>query len=168
MRPSGIIIEGQFGKEAISEIIRDDFEEIDVYLPGIAEKQPRKAFYLKTFVEIPEYALSKIAGDEWNTIEKSYLVKDLKVGIAWLGVNLEYPIKDNKVKVTLVYPHMRGTKQYKDLYSYFPFTDHKEQFEGDEPLLLINTHAAYQHLKATNVPENKLITFKIKYVPKKR
>lgn len=55
-RPSGIVIDGSFGIELLSDKEQKLFEAEEPYIRSVSEEEPHKVYILRDVVEIPEQA----------------------------------------------------------------------------------------------------------------
>lgn len=70
-RPSGIVIDGAFVIDLLTEERRKIFEEDKVYLKGIHEKEPIQIYFTPEFTAIPEYNKQPIVSERWR--EQKYV-----------------------------------------------------------------------------------------------
>ena len=61
-RPSGVVLDGQFGVNLLQEELRSQFEETKAYIRGVAETKPYTIFIQRDRVQLPDYALRPLSG----------------------------------------------------------------------------------------------------------
>lgn len=75
-RPKGIVIDGKFLLDVVSEEFRALLAESNVYIRGIAEKEAVPIFHTKEVV-LPQYALRPIQDEVRKTMTKELKVSDI-------------------------------------------------------------------------------------------
>ena len=68
-RPSGIIIDGNFGINLLDKEIRGNFQEQHVYLDGIAENEPIKIYFTEKSTVIPKRNIEPILAERWRHLK---------------------------------------------------------------------------------------------------
>jgi hypothetical protein len=104
-RPSGIVIDGDYLTSIIPESQREMFKTQEVYLRSIAEETPKAVIILDEYVQVPEHALTPLAGENWITIVKTFTRSKLaKIAPVWRQ-RLPSRVKSaNKIRVRLRIP----------------------------------------------------------------
>ena len=162
-RPSGIVIDGNYLLSVLSEVQKAMFREQLVYLRSIAEDTPAKVLYLDKYVQIPEFALSPLSGEDWKTIIKTFTKGQfVRIADTW-AEPLPSSVKSiDKLKVTIIVPRkgLKGIFRVKDL------TGFTYDEEGASPQLKLNIKKAREEIAMDTIAQNAKITLRIEYVPK--
>jgi class 3 adenylate cyclase len=61
-RPSGVVLDGQFGVNLLQEELRGQFQEAKAYIRGVAETEPHTIYLQRDRVQLPDYALRPFSG----------------------------------------------------------------------------------------------------------
>lgn len=76
-RPYGVVIDGDFWLSMIPDADRPNFQEKQVYLRGISESAPRKAYAHETVTQIPKENLSPLDQPKWKKVDSTKTRKEL-------------------------------------------------------------------------------------------
>jgi len=166
-RPSGIIIDGSFGINLLDENIRDNFQEQDVYLDGIAESEPIQIYFTKEFTTIAKRNKQPIAAKRWGHKVDAKLYRELlKLGDKFRYALETEPVSRDDVKVTIEHAKITGGQIHRGYTTVFEFDDFTYQLDRGEPSVFINLPSLCERLKLDQVKKNMNVTIDIAYVEK--
>lgn len=165
-RPSGIVIDGNFGITLLDENIRDNFQEQYVYLDGIAEDEPIQVYFTKKFTSIPKHNTQPIAEKRWRYVEDTKSLRDL-LKLHRFRHHLESePASVEDIKITVEYPSVIDGKTSKKYVRFFDFGVFTYKVEAGEPTLMVDYPKLCGMLKLRQVKENTSVKIYIAYVEK--
>jgi len=165
-RPSGIIIDRSFGINLLDENIRDNFQEQDVYLDGIAEDEPIQVYFTKEFTTIPKRNRQPIAAKRWRYVTDVKPYRDLLKFTMF-----RYPLESESVsyeniKVTIRHYRVEGGKVEKKYVTIIDFADFTYKVEAGKPSVFVNFAKLCEILKEGQVKKNMNVNIEIAYVEK--
>jgi class 3 adenylate cyclase len=160
-RPIGIVIHGNYQKNAIPENLQNSFKKKPVYLRGIAEDEPIEVFYSDE-VSIPAEALHPLIEYKWLLSEKELTVAEVLQLGGDFGLHLpEPPLSRGKIKVEFKWPSkVQGNYMWQECRSHDLQVDasgHCVRFPLEETKSIIKNYSL--------TPEAKF-GFRCHYVPK--
>ncbi len=165
-RPSGIVIDGAFIIDLLTEEQRKIFEEDKVYLKGIHEEEPIKIYYTPEFTVLSKYNKQPIAEKRWRH------VKDVKPYRAWLKLGshryrLESePTSADDIGVTIRHPKLVRGKVQKGYVSVIDFADFTYMVDAGTPGIVLDCLKLCERLKLNQVKKNMNVNIDIAYVEK--
>ena len=164
-RPSGIVIDGKFGIELLSEEQQRNFKEADVYLDGIAEDEPIRIYFSKEFTTIPQRNRQPIAVTRWQYVRQVKPYRELLKRTLHRHILESAPTSRDDIKVTIAFPKVISGKVQKDLFTYFDY-DFTYNMEAGRPIVHINYKKLCEILKRRQVKKNMNVNIEIAYVEK--
>lgn len=165
-RPSGIVIEGKFGINLLSDEQQSNFEGANVYLDGIAEDEPIQVYFTKEFTTIPPRNKRPIAETRWRYVEDVKPFRDLlRLGRFRYDLESE-PLSPDDIKVTVEHHQVIGGKVWQKYSRYHYPQDFAYSMEAGKPILRINFPTLVQALKREGVKKNMNVIIEIAYVEK--
>ncbi len=163
-RPSGIVIDGDFGDDLIPSDYRLQFANKDVYLRSIADETPIRVLYLDGSVEIPEWALSPLREPKWATFEERFTIQKLRqLAPIFTKFLIKPPKLPQEIQANLVYPAKSGGSYLKG-YTQKAKCETKVISEGGEHRLWFDVSKALEFLKKIKVGERQVVTLRARYV----
>ncbi len=162
-RPKGIVLAGSYLLDVIPAALRSRFEESKVYVRGIAEETPIDVFYSRSDVDLPAHCLQPISIDNWELVEKSMTVAELKkiAGVFIIDIPKE-PLSLDKTQLQIQYDNPKLSEYLiaHQLTDYELFRD----ASGDHVRIVLET--AQEKVKEAGVTSTKSVEFLFQYVPK--
>ena len=165
-RPSGIVLDGAFGLDLLSEETQALFEAQNLYIRSVAEEQPKTAFVLKGAVEIPEQAKRPLRFEHWETVVEAKTVREWNLAGPWWRVELPVRLKRaDGLTVTLIHPSIRGGRVVKGVFTCSDFTAFRYFVQANQSLVRLDVDEilAYAHRKKLRRADT--LTARISYVP---
>jgi class 3 adenylate cyclase len=99
-RPSGIVIDGNFGEALVSEAHRELLSARQVYIRGIAEEVPLKVLVQTDVVSVPDGNLVPIGVDTWRSLSQELSAKDVgRMASAFRSTFPAWPSRGRRVQV---------------------------------------------------------------------
>lgn len=164
-RPSGIVIDGSFGEGFIPEAHRDEFEQTEVYLRSLAEKEPVEIFFHSESVKLEEAALRPLKGKNWKTHKKTFKVTELsKIGDKFIVALPDHVSDVNDVSVMLTHPMMHRGRVVEGYNSNSSFKKFEVVSDPDVTKIRLDLKSVRDTLATRKVPRTRNVTFKITYV----
>lgn len=165
-RPSGIIIDGEFGINLLSEEQKANFEEERVYLDGIAEYEPIQVYFTKEFTIIPKRNRQPIATKRWqHMIDIKPYRELLRLGRFRYILESE-PLSPDDIKVTVEHREVKGGKIWQKYSRYYYLEDFTYSIETGKPIVRIDFRTLVEMLKQAGVKKNMNVSIDIAYVEK--
>ncbi len=165
-RPSGIVIEGSFGINLLSEEQKGSFAEERVYLDGIFEDEPIRVCFTKEFTTIPLRNRRPIAANRWRHQEEINPFRHfLKLGIFQYGLESE-PLNPDDISVTVEYPSVVKGRILKGYSKVHRFDDFNYKVEAGKHLVQIDFRELCRRLEQRQVKKNMNVRVSIDYVEK--
>lgn len=82
-RPEGVILDGQFGIELLSNPVKEKFEPTEVHIRSVAEAEPRSIYILKGVVEVPAYAKMPLDFENWEQVIHEATLAEWRIRSQW-------------------------------------------------------------------------------------
>lgn len=166
-RPSGIVIDGSFGINLLSEEQQSNFEEANVYLDGIAEEEPIQVYLTKEFTTIPPHNKQPIAEKSWRHREETKPFRELlKLGGRFLYELESEPTSTEDIKVRVEYPTVIKGRIHRGYLKVHDFDDFTYMIEAGKPVLSVNFAELCKRLEVRQVRKNMSVKINIDYVEK--
>lgn len=166
-RPSGVVIDGDFGLAMIPEPERIRFKEAQVYLRGIAEGTPRLVYLLDSVVKIPKENLAPFGEPVWRSAQLKKVLKNLKPLGPRLRLNLpSSPEEPGTIVVKLEHPLYRSRKAvsgHSTRYILKAGVHYDYVTEAGMHQVRLNIDAILQRLKRSKVPGAAPVTITAAY-----
>lgn len=70
-RPAGVVIDGSFGLQLLDEATQGRFESAEVYIRGVAPREPARIYYSAEFTKIGASYLRPLETFRWRSITRS-------------------------------------------------------------------------------------------------
>jgi class 3 adenylate cyclase len=77
-RPSGVVVDGQFGLDLLAPAVRERFSSDQVYLSGIAEREPHEIYYTSDYTQLNPIAKQQIRETQWERVRETYKLRDIR------------------------------------------------------------------------------------------
>jgi len=166
-RPSGIVIDGKFGINLLSDEQQSYFQEENVYLDGIAEDEPIPIYFTKEFTIIPLRNKQPISVKRWRTLTDVKPYRDL-LKFTQFRYHLESEATSGEdVKVTVSHFRViRGRVDRSYVMIIDDFTDFTYKLEGGRPVVWFNFKKLCERLERDQAKKTMNITIEIAYVEK--
>lgn len=165
-RPSGIIIDGAFNINLLDDEQRGIFEEANVYLKGIYEKEPTRIYFTPEFTAIPEYNKQPIAGEKWQEqLDVKPFGELLKLGVFRYALEKK-PASADSVRVKVFHNKMINGEVSQKYRTIHTISEFKYVLEGGRPTILVDCPKLCERLKKEQVKEDMDITISITYIEK--
>jgi len=137
-RPSGIVIDGKFGINLLSDEQQGYFQEDSVYLDGIAEYEPVKIYFTKEFTMIPQRNRQPIAAEKWRHMIDVKPYRDLLKFAQFRYLLESEATRAEDIKVTITHPRVLRGKTQKGYLSIFDFADFTYKVEAGKPVVWLD------------------------------
>lgn len=165
-RPSGIIIDGAFVIDLLTEEQQRIFKEDKVYLKGIAEDEPIKIYYTPEFTVIPRYNKQPIVSERWREQADVKLFGDLgKLDKFRYELESE-PRSTDDVVVNISHEKLINGEVSPEYYTTFNFGRFVYRLERGNPLVIVDFPALCKRLEQDGVKEEMKVTIIVAYVEK--
>jgi hypothetical protein len=164
-RPSGVVLDGDFGLDLLPEEQQGLFEKADVYLPGVAEETPTPAYILKDVVELPEAACHPLRLEQWERIEEVKTVREWSLASPRYGVDLKRRLKRiDGIQVAMAFPLFRGGKRVVGLLEQLPAA-FDYVVRANQPTVVLHVGKIVDFARERKVPWTEKVSVVIDYVP---
>ncbi len=166
-RPSGIVFDADFGIELLLDEQIKLFAKDNIYIKGIAEREPIRIFYTKKLTRISplnKHPLDKI---KWNTIKDTRTLKQIKdLRPTFMYEIQTQPIDSSEIAVKISYPGvLRGRKQEK-FKTILDFINFEYYLEAGKPRLNIDYNTLAEKLEKRGVKDSWKVNIEIIYPEK--
>lgn len=165
-RPSGIVIDGDFNINLLTDEQRSNFEEANVYLDGIAEDESIQIYFTREFTTIAKRNRQPIAEKRWQHRTETLPFRDLfKFNTFRYDLESE-PRSSKDIKVEVQHWQVIGGKVSKEyiMYHYFDAFTYKK--EAGRPFVRLDFSTLRERLERERVKKNMNVTIDIAYVEK--
>ena len=154
-RPSGIVFDSEFGIELLSDKQIELFAKDSIYTKGIAEREPIDIYYTKDLTRIPLLSKQPIDRIKWNTSKDSLTLRKIKGYPPRFYYMLETePIDPSQIRVSITYPGVVRGKKYKEILSFFDFSNFQYSLEAGKPTVIVEFDALAKRLEAAGVKDS--------------
>lgn len=165
-RPSGIVIDGQFGINLLTDEQRDFFEEANVYLDGIAEDEPVQIYFTKEFTTIPKRNRQPIAAKRWRNVHDIKPYRDIcKFDMFRYSLDSE-PVSSEDIIVTARHRRVTGGRVDKRYSAVIDSVDFIYEVVGGRIFVSVNFAKLSKRLEKDKVKKNMNVVIDIDYVEK--
>ena len=165
-RPSGIVIDGAFIIDLLKEEQRSMFEESNVFLKGIYEKEPIRIYFTPDFTAIPEYNKHPIVGEKWKELLDVKPFGDLlKLGKFQYFLESE-PVSVESIKVRITHGKIINgiiSQKYETRHVFEKF---RYLLDRGNPGVIVDFPKLCELLKEEQVKEDMDIIISIAYIEK--
>ena len=164
-RPSGIVIDGEFGLDLLSEDQQNLFEEDQACIRSVAEQVPRTIYIQKGVVEIPEAARRPLRLEQWQTKEVEMTVGEWKTMASRFRIRLAKRLKrPDGIQVEAFRPKLRRGQEISGLHTVYP-VGFEYVSEANRPAVLLHVDDLLERLRADRVRQTTKVSVVIRYVP---
>ena len=165
-RPKGIVLDGQFGIELLSNPVKEKFEPTKVFIRSVAEAEPRGIYVPKGVVEVPAYARMPIDFERWDTLTVDATLAEWRVrGPKW-SIDLPKRLKrPDGFRVEVESPHYKSGKRVPDAVSINRLTNVHYALIGGQPLVLIDTAEMVETSRTGRTPLKSTARLIVHFVP---
>jgi class 3 adenylate cyclase len=151
-RPSGIVFDKDFGIELLSNNQVKVFASEQVYLKGIAEREPVEIWYLKGQTKISPLSKQPIDAPKWHVDMLNYTLKRIKeLGPNYVHELTSIPLDPTDIRVKITHPMVLRGRKYSDFLSFFNFPNFEYILEAGKPNLSISFDALIKRLESNGV-----------------
>ena len=166
-RPSGIVIDGAFVVELLTEEQQKIFQEDNnVYLKGVAEDKPIKIYYTPVFTIISKYNKQPIVSKRWREQTYAKLLGNMKkLGSFRYDLQSE-PLSPDDIVVNIQHDKILNGEVHPEYYTTFDFNDFKYILERGKPVVSVNFPKLCKSLEQDMVKEDMKVTITVAYVEK--
>lgn len=163
-RPTGIVFDGDFGIELLSDEQIKKFATKNIYIKGIAERQPINIYYTKELTRISPLSKQPIDKIKWNTISRIMSLRKIKHLLRRFIFDLQTePVDPSEIRVKITYPlTIRGKKQ-KDFVRFFDFSNFEYLIEAGKPKVEVEFDALVKALEARKIKDTWEVMIEIMY-----
>jgi len=164
-RPSGIVIDGEFGVGLLSEDQQKLFEEDHVCIRSVAEEVPRTIYIQKGVVEIPEAARRPLRLEKWETREIEMTIREWKAVPTNMHIELAKRLKrPDGVYVEIQYLKLKQPKGGPRVLSIRP-AEFQYALVADRPSVVVDVGDMVGYLRAKRVSQTTKVKVIVSYVP---
>jgi class 3 adenylate cyclase len=167
-RPSGIVIDGDFGINLLTDKQQAIFQETDVYIKGIHEVDSTKIYFTPEFTIISDYNKKPIIEKEWQVkcYTQSY-AQMLSIGDKFYQIILDsVPRSANDIKIICSHRMVKSGKVVKGLLHRRTFTDFEFVLTENKPAIVMNYPKLCKKLKRSGVKRNMDVEIAVSYIEK--
>ena len=166
-RPSGIVIDGAFVIDLLTEEQQKIFEEDKVYLKGIHEEEPIKIYYTPEFTIISKYNKQPIVSKRWREQTDVKLFKDLlKLGQFFFYYLDSEPLSPDDVVVNIKHDKIINGEARPEYYRTYDFSGFNYKLDRGRPRVAVDFPKLCEKLEQEGVKEDMQITITVAYVEK--
>lgn len=166
-RPSGIVIDGAFIIDLLTEEQRKVFEEENVYLKGIHEEEPIKIYCTPDFTVISKYNKQPIVSKRWREQKDVKLFKDLrKLGQFFYYYLESEPLSPNDIIVNIWHDKIINGEVLPEYYRTYDFEEFNYQLDRGRPRVAVDFPKLCERLELEGVKEEMEVTITVAYVEK--
>jgi len=164
-RPSGIVIDGEFGLDLLSEDQQNLFDEDQVCIRSVAEEVPRMIYIQKDVVEIPAAARQPLRLEQWDTEELEMTVRDWKVMESRFDLPLPKRLRrPDGILVQMYHPKFRGREKMPGFLCFQPVS-FEHMLQADRSVVVLDVAALVSYLRAARIPGSASVKVVVQYVP---
>ena len=154
-RPSGIVFDADFGIGILSDEQIKEFAKDNIYLKGIAEREPIDIYYTKELTHIPPLSKQPIDKIKWNILEQTFTLRKIEdLGPRFFFFLEKQPVDPSEIRIRVTHPCVVRGKERKGFIIIFNFSDFKYSLEAGEPKVTIQFDALAERLKASGVKKS--------------
>lgn len=164
-RPTGLVLDGAFDMNLLDDEQIESLEgDSNVYIRGIAEKEPIEIFYTKDLTQIPSHCHQPIAKISWVTFKEEIKLREINEKGPRFRYYLENsPADPDDISVQIEFPAVRKERRIKDTVSLHDFSNFDFKFDADAPMIVMDYATLYKYLKTRSVKDNWDVTITIRY-----
>ncbi len=162
-RPGGVVTDGNFGLSLLRKPAREKFQANDVYVPGLAEREPMTVYATSGYTKIPPKAQQPIVSSDWERIRETMEVRGLRDrGPIFTYMLPSLPIDPAEVSAELRTPLYASGRAVPDVMQTYPLQFEYELDVG-KPALALRYDTALAMMRKDRVPWGRPVTLHIDY-----
>ena len=165
-RPSGIVIDGAFVIDLLTEEQRKVFEEDEVYLKGIAEDEPIQIYFTPEFTVIPKYNKQPIVSKRWQEVTESWSYGELLEMRPFRFYLPTEPLTPDDVEVEVRRAKINKGQPSEEYEMVLQFDKFEYLLDRGKPVVRVDIPALCKTLERKGVKKDMDITVSIGYVEK--
>lgn len=163
-RPSGIVIDGTFGIDLLSEVQKAELEKEAVYIRGIAEAEPIEVFITKKHTEVPATNKTPFSKITWKTVEETKTLGLIQKTTGYFIHRLpSIPSDPRKINVKIEYPKFKHGKRVQGIMCGEDFKAFNYTLDAGKPIVRINYAQISNSLLSESIPKRTRVNIKIFY-----
>lgn len=165
-RPSGIVIDGAFIIDLLTEEQRKVFEEDKVYLKGIAEEEPVKIYCTPEFTLLSKYNKQPIVSKRWREQSDVILFGDM-LKLDRFNYYLESePLSPDDIIVNIKHSKVINGEISSEYYRTYDFLQFLYKLDRGKPLVIVDFPKLCKKLEQERVKEEMEVNITVAYVEK--
>lgn len=162
-RPSGIVFDGSFGIDILQDEVIKLFSEDNVYIRGIAEREPIEIYYTKENTNIMQINKQPFGEIKWKSVKETTTLKDIKLSESFVYEIPSVPIDEEEIKLKVTFPKVVRGKKHEKFISFISFEKIEYFLEKGEPRLRVNYKELAKQLMGIGIKNNWEILLEIIY-----
>ncbi len=164
-RPSGVVIDGSFKIELLTDEKRKLFDQTEVYVRSLAEQAPMKICYSKAYTKIQEEAKTPLARESWETWRRTEKLSHWpKLGPVFRILLPRLLKSQTAAEVSYVHPSAQAGKRVKGVTRTQIFNEWRYEVTGGVPRLVVQIDQLVKDLLKLGVPKSTPVTLEARYV----
>lgn len=165
-RPEGVILDGQFGIELLSDPVKKKFEPDDVYIRSVAETELRGIYILKGVVEVPAYARMPLDSEHWEQVVHEATLAEWRMRFSQWGVDLPSRLKrPDGFQVEVRVPRYISGKQVPGVRKISPLKKARYALIGGRPTIIVNVEEMFERARSGKTPLKTTAQLVVDFVP---
>ncbi len=163
-RPTGIVLDNDFDIELLSDEQIKLFRKDDIFIKGIAEREPIDIWYTKDLTKVLPLSKQPIDKVDWQIDSYEWTLKRIKDhSMKFIyGLKTE-PADFREIKVKVEFPSILKKRKQKGYLNVINFSNFEYALEAGKPEITIQFDALAKQLEAKGVKGPWLVTVKIIY-----
>ncbi|MGC1853313.1 MAG: hypothetical protein WA687_12825 [Solirubrobacterales bacterium] len=162
-RPGGIVTDTNFGLSLLTKSVRDKFETNDVYVPGLAEREPMRVYSTSGYTKIPPKAQQPIVPSDWERIRETMEVRGLRDrGPIFTYLLPSSPVNPSEISAELNTPLYASGKPIPDVMLTYPI-QFEYELDAGKPALALRYDTALAMIRMDKIPWARSVTLHIDY-----
>jgi class 3 adenylate cyclase len=164
-RPTGVVLDSSVGVELVSEEVRKNMSEAQVYPRGIADSKPITVYYDKRFTRTPVESMRPL-NEVWETARQKETRKDFqKMGLrgpAWYWVLLgSKPSRPDLIRVEVVWKENSRAVGFD--FKFFKYAYARYKDGALAPQVTLDIHELIAELKHHRIKADTELTIVVDY-----
>ena len=166
-RPEGIILDGQFGIELLSNPVKEKFQPTEVYIRSVAEAEPRGVHIQKGVVEVPAHAKMPLDFETWEQVIHEATLAEWRMRSRRWGVALPSRLKrPDGFRVEVGMPKYRSGKLVPGVIVTTPLKNVRYSLIAGKPLMIVDIVEMVEVARRGKAPWKTTARLVVHFVPR--
>lgn len=165
-RPAGVVLAGDFSLGLLSESLAEKFGSENVFIKGVAEREPTPIYYTKDLTEISAFHRQPLDQTPWTVVEAEFTFQAIRDAGDRYRWNLEKrSIDPESFTLKVTYPQATKSGQHSTFVKYWMLSELVTyRLEAGKPYVVVDFAELSKRLAEENVKPRWKVQLRLMYV----